>query len=53
MVIIQNIGSYFLMLSKVFTRFSRWSVMKDLIIREVDSLIIQSVGIVSFISFFV
>jgi len=53
MVIIQNIGSYFLMLSKVFTRFSRWSVMKDLIIREVDSLIIRSVGIVSFISFFV
>jgi phospholipid/cholesterol/gamma-HCH transport system permease protein len=41
------------MLSKVFTRFSRWSVMKDLIIREVDSLIIRSVGIVSFISFFV
>lgn len=53
MVIIQNIGSYFLMLSKVFTRFSRWCVMKDLIIREVDSLIIRSVGIVSFISFFV
>ena len=41
------------MLSKVFRRFTRWSVMKELIIREVDSLIIRSIGIVSFVSFFV
>lgn len=53
MILIQNVGAYFIMLSKVFTRFTRWSVMKELIIREVDSLIIRSIGIVSFISFFV
>ena len=47
------IGAYFIMLSKVFRRFTRWSVMKELIIREVDSLIIRSIGIVSFVSFFV
>ena len=53
MLLIQNVGAYFIMLSKVFTRFTRWSVMKELIIRVVDSLIIRSIGIVSFISFFV
>ena len=53
MIILQNIGAYFIMLSKVFIRFTRWSVMKELILREVDSLIIRSIGIVSFISFFV
>ncbi len=53
MLLIQNIGAYFIMLSMVFTQFTRWSVMKELIIREIDSLIIRSIGIVSFISFFV
>ena len=37
----------------MFGRFTRWSVMKGLIIKEIDSLIIGSIGIVSFISFFV
>ena len=53
MLILQDIGAYFIMLSKVFIRFTRWSVLKELIIREIDSLIIGSIGIVSFISFFV
>ena len=53
MLILQDIGAYFIMLSKVFKRFTRWSVMKELIIREIDSLIVGSIGIVSFISFFV
>lgn len=53
MIVIHYIGAYFIMLSKVFRRFTRWNVMKELIIREVDSLIIRSIGIVSFISFFV
>ena len=53
MLILQDIGAYFIMLSKVFRSFTRWSVMKELIIREIDSLIIGSIGIVSFISFFV
>ena len=53
MVILQDIGTYFIMLSKVFRRFTRWSLMKELIIKELDSLIVGSMGIVAFISFFV
>tara|TARA_B100000902_G_C27255013_1_gene887357 strand:- start:124 stop:828 length:705 start_codon:yes stop_codon:yes gene_type:complete len=41
------------MVGKVFERFTKWSVMKGLIINEINSLIIGSIGIVSFISFFV
>ena len=53
MLIIQDIGTYFIMISKVFRRFTRWSVMKELVIKEIDSLIVGSMGIVIFISFFV
>ena len=41
------------MVGKGFGRFTKWSVMKGLIINEINSLIIGSIGIVSFISFFV
>ena len=41
------------MVGKVFGRFTKWSVMKGLIFNEINSLIIGSIGIVSFISFFV
>ena len=53
MLILHDIGTYFIMLSKVFRRFTRWSLMKELIIKELDSLIVGSMGIVAFISFFV
>ena len=53
MRVFRNIGTYSIMIGKVFRRFTRWSVMKGLIIKEIDSLIIGSIGIVSFISFFV
>ena len=53
MRVLINIGTYFIMIGKVFGRFTRWSVMKGLIFKEIDSLIIGSIGIVSFISFFV
>ena len=53
MRVLRNIGTYSIMIGKVFGRFTRWSVMKGLIIKEIDSLIIGSIGIVSFISFFV
>ena len=53
MGILQNIGTYSIMVGKVFGRFTKWSVMKGLIINEINSLIIGSIGIVSFISFFV
>ena len=53
MRVLINIGTYFIMIGKVFGRFTRWSVMKGLIFKEIDSLIIGSIGIISFISFFV
>ena len=53
MRVLTNTGTYFIMIGKVFGRFTRWSVMKGLIFKEIDSLIIGSIGIISFISFFV
>ena len=50
---IEDIGSYFLMLKKVFTSPTKTSVLKDLIFKEIDDLIIGSLPIVVFISFFV
>ena len=41
------------MLQKVFGKFTKWSVLKNLILRDIDILIIGSLGIVAFISFFV
>ena len=41
------------MLQKVFGKFTKWAVLKDLILKDIESLIISSLGIVSFISFFV
>lgn len=50
---IQDIGSYFLMLKKVFSSFTKTSVLRHLIFKEINDLIISSLGIVAFISFFV
>ncbi|PVW13313.1 MlaE family ABC transporter permease [Marixanthomonas spongiae] len=50
---LHDIGSYFVMLSKVFGSFTKRSVLQHLIFKEIDDLIISSLGIVSFISFFV
>ena len=41
------------MLQSTFGKFTKWSVLRNLIIREIDDLIIGSLGIVVFISFFV
>ncbi|MEZ4787335.1 MAG: ABC transporter permease [Flavobacterium haoranii] len=51
--ILEQTGKYFMMLKEVFNRPVKWSVMRQLIFKEVDDLIIDSLGIVSFISFFV
>ncbi len=50
---ITQIGRYFLMLKEIFNKQTKWSVMKNLIFKEIDDLIIGSLGIVAFISFFV
>lgn len=41
------------MLKEIFNKFTKWSVLKMLIFKEIDDLIIGSLGIVAFISFFV
>mgnify|MGYP003116156776 FL=1 len=50
---LRDIGSYFIMIKKVFGSFTKKSVLRELIFKEIDDLIIDSLGIVSFISFFV
>jgi phospholipid/cholesterol/gamma-HCH transport system permease protein len=50
---LHQIGRYFLMLKEVFNKPTKWKVMKPLIFKEIDDLIVGSMGIVSFISFFI
>ena len=50
---LSQIGRYFLMLVEIFKKPTKWSVMRTLIFKEIDDLIIGSLGIVAFISFFV
>lgn len=50
---LSQIGKYFLMWKEIFNKPTKWSVMRGLIFKEIDDLIIDSLGIVSFISFFV
>jgi phospholipid/cholesterol/gamma-HCH transport system permease protein len=41
------------MLKLTFGEFTKWKILKQLILKDIDTLIIGSLGIVSFISFFV
>ncbi|TVZ26954.1 phospholipid/cholesterol/gamma-HCH transport system permease protein [Gillisia sp. Hel_I_86] len=50
---IHSIGEYFLMIKGVFGRMTKRSVLRELIFKEINELIIGSLGIVSFISFFI
>lgn len=50
---LHDIGSYFLMLKRVFGSFTKTSVLRHLILKEINDLIISSLPIVAFISFFV
>ena len=53
MTYLHNIGAYFIMLKDMFRKPTKWSVMKTLIFKDIDDLIMGSLGIVAFISFFV
>lgn len=53
MTYLHNIGLYFLMIKEMFRKPTKWSVMKPLILKDIEDLIIGSLGIVAFISFFV
>lgn len=50
---LEDIGSYFLMLKRTFSSFTKGAVLKELIFKEIDDLVMSSLGIVSFIGFFV
>ncbi len=50
---LSQIGRYFLMIKEIFSKQTKWSMMKPLIFKEIDDLIFGSLGIVAFISFFV
>lgn len=53
MAYLHQIGKYFLMIKQTFVKPTKWSVLKGLIFKDIDDLIIGSLGIVAFISFFV
>ncbi|GAA0873571.1 ABC transporter permease [Gangjinia marincola] len=53
MTYLTDIGRYILMIKNIFRRMTKASVMKRLIFNEVEDLIISSLGIVVFISFFI
>ncbi|GGZ79479.1 MlaE family ABC transporter permease [Algibacter mikhailovii] len=53
MTYLSNIGAYFLMIVEMFRKPTKWRVMRELIFKDIDDLIINSLGIVSFIAFFV
>ncbi|MCM4160482.1 ABC transporter permease [Antarcticibacterium flavum] len=50
---LHSIGQYFIMLQGVFGRMTKRSVLKELIFKEIDQLILGSLGIVAFLSFFI
>ncbi|CEN42386.1 conserved membrane hypothetical protein [Capnocytophaga canis] len=50
---IEAIGRYFIMLYDIFRKRTRWSITKRLIIKEIDDLIVNSLGIILFVSFFI
>ena len=50
---LQNIGAYFFMIAEMFRKPTKRSVMIKLILKEIEDLVISSLGIVAFISFFV
>ena len=53
MLYLDDIGRYFLMIKKVFSKMTKGSVLRSLIFKEIDDLIIGSLGITVFLAFFI
>ena len=53
MIFFHNIGLYFTMLKKMFDKPTKWSVMRQLIIKDTEDTVVNSLGIISFVSFFI
>src|SRR5690625_2130081 len=50
---LHNIGQYFIMIKEAFSRMTKGSVLYERVLNEIDELIIDSLGIVCFLSFFI
>ena len=50
---LKHIGQYFLMLRMIFIKPTKGKIMRKLILKDIQDLIIGSLGIVGFLSFFV
>lgn len=53
MFYLDDIGRYFLMLKATFSRMTKGSVLRSLIFKEINDLVIGSVGIIVFLAFFI
>ena len=53
MLYIDDIGRYFLMIRMSFFKPSKWKVQRKLIFKEINDLIIESIPIVTILSFFI
>ncbi|MBT8179161.1 MAG: ABC transporter permease [Eudoraea sp.] len=50
---LSDIGSYAIMVREVFKKPTKWPIMRNLILKEIDELIFGSLGIIIFISIFI
>ena len=50
---ISHIGQYFIMWKDIFRKMTKYSVLRSLIVQEVNDLGVRSVGIIVFISLFI
>ena len=48
-----DIGKYFIMIKMSFFKPSKWKILKKLIFKEINDLIIESIPIVTILSFFI
>ena len=48
-----SIGLYITMLQKMFHKPTKWKVMKELILKDTEDTVLNSLGIISFVSFFI
>lgn len=53
MTYLEHTGKYFSMLKQVFRKPQKWIIFKEMLFRELEDIGINSIGITSFISFFV
>ncbi|KRO87637.1 MAG: ABC transporter permease [Bacteroidetes bacterium] len=53
MFYLNDIGKYFIMIKMSFFKPSKWKILKKLIFKEINDLIIESIPIVAILSFFI